>query len=262
MFNLIKRRAIKSLKKEKNLLNQKFLEYIILTNAAFSEGHGTDGSNYLGFGILYYSFVHLLKANVSVCLGSGGGFVPRLMRQAQIDLGIKNKSKTILVDANLPELGYGSPDYINKNSFFRTFYPDIKILFKTTKEAIKYFEENKIKIDYLHIDADHSYEGVSFDYKTYKLFMSKNFIITIHDTGIYPGVKKLIKELHKERDIEILNFDYLWAGLSIIKPKKAPIKKILKPSKKDFLTRVDYSFGLIGKFLNTFFPKIYKSLRE
>ena len=49
--------------------------------AAWKESHAATAS-FLGSGILYYSFTYMLKAKVAVCLGSGGGFVPRLMRQA------------------------------------------------------------------------------------------------------------------------------------------------------------------------------------
>ena len=33
-----------------------------------------------------YSIIQLLRAKVCVCLGSGGGFIPRIMTQARIDL--------------------------------------------------------------------------------------------------------------------------------------------------------------------------------
>ena len=42
----------------------------------------THGANddYLGAGIFYYSIPYFLKSEVCVCLGSGGGYVPRLMQ--------------------------------------------------------------------------------------------------------------------------------------------------------------------------------------
>ena len=41
----------------------------------------THGANdtYMGSGIMYFSIPYFLKARVCVCLGSGGGYVPRLM---------------------------------------------------------------------------------------------------------------------------------------------------------------------------------------
>ena len=44
------------------------------------------------------------------------------------------------------------------------------------------FVKEDIKIDYLHIDGDHSYEGVKKDFELYSTIMSENGIITIHDT--------------------------------------------------------------------------------
>ena len=39
----------------------------------------THGANdvYMGAGIMYFSIPYFLKAETCVCLGSGGGFVPR-----------------------------------------------------------------------------------------------------------------------------------------------------------------------------------------
>ena len=39
-----------------------------------------------------------------------------------------------------------------------------------------------IKIDFLFIDGDHSYDGVSKDFNLYSTIMEKNGIIAIHDT--------------------------------------------------------------------------------
>ena len=40
----------------------------------------------MGDGLLIYSIIHYLRAKTCVCLGSGGGFIPRIMTQARIDL--------------------------------------------------------------------------------------------------------------------------------------------------------------------------------
>ena len=41
---------------------------------------------HLGDGILVYSLIQFIRAKVCVCIGSGGGFIPRLMTQSRYDL--------------------------------------------------------------------------------------------------------------------------------------------------------------------------------
>ena len=41
---------------------------------------------HLGDGLLIYSIIQYMRAKICVCLGSGGGFIPRIMTQARIDL--------------------------------------------------------------------------------------------------------------------------------------------------------------------------------
>ena len=66
----------------KHLVDSDYVLNMINFDCPFQGGHGAmDG--FLGSGMLYYAFAYALKAKVSVCLGSGGGFVPRLLRQAQ-----------------------------------------------------------------------------------------------------------------------------------------------------------------------------------
>src|SRR5436853_4460194 len=127
-------------------------------DAAWDWSHGAHGDS-PGMGLLYSSLVYALKARVAVCLGSGGGFVPRLMRQAQRDLGMADTSRTILVDGNLPAAGWGAPEWLAEDSFFRTQYPDVELIIDLTRNAAKNtFKKQGISIDYLHIDADHSFE--------------------------------------------------------------------------------------------------------
>ena len=40
----------------------------------------------LGDGLLIYSIIQLMRYKTCVCLGSGGGFIPRIMTQARYDL--------------------------------------------------------------------------------------------------------------------------------------------------------------------------------
>ena len=41
---------------------------------------------HLGDGLLIYSAIQYMRAKTCVCLGSGGGFIPRIMSQARMDL--------------------------------------------------------------------------------------------------------------------------------------------------------------------------------
>ena len=127
--------------------------------------HGA--TNYhLGDGMLIYSIIQLMRYKTCVCLGSGAGFIPRIMTQARIDLldqGIfegdadynhGDIGETYLVDA-ANGVG-GKIDYSDKESFFRyQFVP--RFIKDTTENAYyNYFVKKDIKIDFLHIDAGHS----------------------------------------------------------------------------------------------------------
>ena len=121
---------------------------------------------------------------------------------------------TIVVDAN-NGIG-GLTDWTEKNSFLRkNFYP--RVIIDTTENAYyNFFVKEDIKIDYLHIDADHSYEGVKLDFELYSKILSPHGIISIHDTDknyqdnyvvtddiekdykLFDGPIKLLKEIGPE----------------------------------------------------------------
>jgi len=190
----------------------------------------------MGDGLLVYSAIQFMRAKVCVCLGSGGGFIPRIMTQARIDLhnqqifeGDINYSWgdigiTFLVDAS-NGVG-GKTDWMNIDSFLRKqFCP--RIIEDTTENAFyNFFIKEDIKIDYLHIDAGHSYEDVKRDFDLYSTILSENGIISIHDTDVsfekdliitkdvtdqnhhepFSGPSQLIKELQLKPEWEIFNF--------------------------------------------------------
>lgn len=147
---------------------------------------------HLGDGLLIYSFIQHLRAKNCVCLGSGGGFIPRIMTQARRDLHEQkiftgdNQSSwgdigtTYIVDA-ANGIG-GQVDWLEKDSFFReNFSP--RIIVDTTENAYyNFFVKEDIKIDYLHIDAGHSYENIKQDFELYTQLLSPNAIVSIHDT--------------------------------------------------------------------------------
>jgi len=161
---------------------------------AYRWTHGAT-EKHLGDGLIIYSLISMLRSKIVVCLGSGGGFIPRLMIQAHRDLkeqgifeeiNIWNKVQVYVVDA-ANGVG-GKNDWADKDSFFRKrFHP--RVFLDTTENTFyNYFVKEDIKIDFLHIDADHSYEGVKKDFNMYSTLVKKTGIITIHDTD---------KEYHK-----------------------------------------------------------------
>jgi hypothetical protein len=176
-----------------------------------------------------------MRAKVCVCLGSGGGFIPRLMTQSRYDLHTQgifegnadynwgDIGTTYVVDA-MNGIG-GNVDWFAEESFYRrTFHP--RIINTTTEEAFhNYFVLNDIKIDYLHIDAGHSYENVKEDFDLYSQILSENGIISIHDTDSkyadnyivtneikdrgdhddWSGPIQFVKELKDSKDWEVFN---------------------------------------------------------
>jgi len=205
---------------------------ILLQPIKYRWSHGATDLH-LGDGLLIYSLIQFSRAKVCVCIGSGGGFIPRLMTQSRKDLweqGVftgNNSTEwgdigtTIIVDAD-NGVG-GCTDWTDENSFLRNHFQP-QLLLETSEQAFyDYFVRQDIKIDYLHIDGDHSYEGVKRDFDLYSTIMSENSIITIHDTDqkyhdtflvtesakkdyqSFDGPAKFVKELEKNSDWNLVN---------------------------------------------------------
>lgn len=155
--------------------------------------HGAT-DKHLGDGMLIYSVIQYMRAKTCVCLGSGGGFIPRIISQARMDLhdqdifdGVKQMEwgdvgTTILVDADNGVGGF--TDWTESDSFFRTHFPCRLILDTTENAYYNFFVKEDIKIDYLHIDAGHSFQDVERDFNLYSNLLQPHGIISIHDTDI------------------------------------------------------------------------------
>jgi hypothetical protein len=182
-----------------------------LTNPAYwGKLHGARGGD-LGAGMLYYGLVYAMKAKVCVCLGSGDGFVPRAMRQAQRDLQLAD-AETILVDCNCGNRG--RPQWLLETSVFKQEFPEIKIILdKTCNVARK--EATEWKIDYLHIDADRTIEGAFQDFVDYLPFVEKGGIISLHDTGSGRPCSHVVERI-RQLGYPVINIENLGTGLALI----------------------------------------------
>ena len=122
----------------------------------------------------------------------------------------------------------------NKSVFLIRKNSQIK---STLQEVRKIFNE----VDFLFIDADHTYEGVKRDFELYAPLVKKGGIIAFHDivkhspeTGV--GIDIFWKEIKNLFETEefIEDKGQGWAGIGVIKnviPSK--IKKVIKNQTKD-----------------------------
>jgi hypothetical protein len=182
-------------------------EYTEFNKVPYRLTHGATDYN-LGDGLLLYSIVQMMRYKTLVCLGSGGGFVPRILTQARLDLhsqGIFEGNNdynhgdigvTYLVDA-ANGIG-GKIDYLHEDSFFRyQFVP--RFINETTETAYyNYFVKQEIEIDFLHIDAGHSYEDVKKDFNMYSKLVKPGGMISIHDSDEVYQKELIITEDEKE----------------------------------------------------------------
>lgn len=194
------------------MLNYHFIKENITNNidkpVTYRWTHGAT-DKHLGDGLLIYSLIQMLRSKMVVCLGSGGGFIPRLMIQAQCDLVEQeifdecrkwNETNVFVVDA-ANEIG-GVNDWKEKDSFFRSYFHP-RVILDTTENAFhNFFVKEDLKIDYLHIDADHSYEGVKKDFELYSTILNDNGIISIHDTDQSYHDNYIVTDEIKEKDYQ------------------------------------------------------------
>lgn len=196
--------------------NEKYIDRPFDTKLIDLEYHKSHGINSDNTIPIIESFIKFTKPNICVCIGTGDGLIPRVLRQSQINSG-KINGKTILID--LGETMGAMPDKIhNLNSKFRKIYPDIDV-FKgfSVPNGINYLKNNNIhNIDILWIDGDHSFEGSLNDFKNYSKLLSNNGFIFMHDTlpngqnnkqPDWCGVNKTIQYIHEnyKNEFELIN---------------------------------------------------------
>lgn len=212
------------------LVNKDFIRSNLTVDDPWCSSHAAvDGGEELGAGVIYYGLAYALKSKICVCLGSGGGFVPRMMRQAQRDLNIE-ESRTILVDGGVHvdqarKDIWGSPSWLPEESTFRKNYPDVEIVLKLTKDAFHdFFVPSDINIDFLHIDADHHYDGVKLDWDLFSPLVSADGVITLHDTVNHRepcGVPRLLDEIRQGGGYDLVNLPIRY-GTAIL--RKRPVE--------------------------------------
>jgi hypothetical protein len=76
----------------------------------------------------------------------------------------------------------GEVDWADDDSYLRSHFKP-RFLNLTTENAFhNFFVKRDIKIDYLHIDAGHTYDDCKQDFDLYSTIMNENGIISIHDS--------------------------------------------------------------------------------
>jgi len=174
-----------------------------------------------------------MRAKNCVCIGSGGGFIPRIMTIARRDLykqGIFEGNSdinwgdigaTYLVDACNGIGGFN--DLENENSFFRRVFSP-RFIKETSENAYyNFFVPQDIRIDVLFIDGDHSYEGVKLDFELYSKLLSPKGVVILHDSDenysnsliisedskkdhhSFDGPARFTKELQKNTEWNLVN---------------------------------------------------------
>lgn len=86
------------------ILNEDYINYFITNNGEipvpYRWTHGAT-NEHMGDGLLVYSLIQHMRAKNCVCIGTGGGFIPRIITQARLDL---HKQK--IFEGN-PDLNWG-----------------------------------------------------------------------------------------------------------------------------------------------------------
>jgi hypothetical protein len=219
-----------------DILNSDYIKSHITNNedipVPYRWSHGATDSH-LGDGLVVYSIIQHMRAKNCVCIGSGGGFIPRIMTIARRDLykqGIFEGNSdinwgdigaTYLVDACNGVGGFN--DLEDENSFFRRVFSP-RFIKETSENAYyNFFVPQDIKIDILFIDGDHSYEGVKLDFELYSKLLTPKGVVILHDSDenysnsliisedakknhyFFNGPAKFIKELQKNTEWNLVN---------------------------------------------------------
>lgn len=185
-------------------------------------GHQANVNNAdMGYGWLHYGIIRAIKPENVLCVGSRYGYIPAVMAQACKD---NNHGHVDFVDAGYDQtdlnhwtgVGYWNTNK-GKNCFKKHGLDSwITLHVSTTKDFAK---NHSTEFQYIYIDGDHSFKGISLDYDLFWPKLSSNGFMLFHDISITDhrpegkyGVYKFWRKL-KSQGIE---FPHPWSGLGVI----------------------------------------------
>lgn len=209
-FRLFKKNIIR-IKITKKSFSNKLIKHL----------HGFHGQNIdlktgnLGFGLFHYSFVMNSENKKVLCVGSEKGFVPGVCAVACHDSG---EGHVDFVDAGYRD---NNPNSWGGTAFWKKINPKkhfkkigVEKYITTHVVTTKKFHNSKKRkeyYDYIYIDGDHSFRGVSNDYKMFWPWLKKDGLMSFHDVGIVEnyknqefGVHKFWKNLKKDNKISFI----------------------------------------------------------
>lgn len=145
-------------------------------------------SGNLGYGWIHYALIRNFCPKKILCIGSKYGFIPAVCAVGCRD----NKlGKVDFIDAGFdigdftgPDVHWGGVGFwkkCNPKKYFGKFglrkYIDLHVM--TSEDFAK--KNPKLKYDYIHVDGDHSYNGVKKDFNLFWPKLNKGGFIAFHD---------------------------------------------------------------------------------
>jgi len=217
----IKTRLIGSLKRRAfwltrgRLTSDKAIRFLMEYFVADEIGHRTNYNKAdLGYGFLHYGFVRTLKPLKILCIGSRYGFIPAVLAQACKDNHIGHVD---FVDA-----GYGpeDKDHWTGVGYWKTkrgkgCFKNFDLARYITLYVMRSYDFamrfRKRFYDYIYIDGNHSYKGVSLDYRLFWPKLNNYGFMIFHDVNVRGrkregeyGVYKLWQEISKDKSCFII----------------------------------------------------------
>ena len=125
----------------------------------------------------------------------------------------------------------------------RQKFRDIRYVFQKTDEAFVMLRDEGITIDYLHVDADHSFEQSWKDFEQFSTLLSERAVVSFHDTcrptgkicntGVPDTVARLSERLD-EYQMQLIDAHYLYRGIAFAVPAQAPRLQTPKNHRRNF----------------------------
>ena len=174
----------------------------------------------LGYGWIHYGLIRNLYPRRVLIIGSRYGFIPAICALACRD---NQKGKVDFVDAGFNykdeqkdrERAWGGVGFWRKKNVerhFGKFKLNDYINFHLTTSKKFYQRHLNRRWDYIHLDGDHSYQGVKLDWQRFWPQLRKGGLIAFHDIyirelgGLKYGVRKLWRELKAEKRYNMMEF--------------------------------------------------------